>query len=224
MQDGLSATRQTLQVARDRNVPWVCLGDMKHLRDRWMLSALNGLLALFKEYADVPKLLLHGNHDGVAGGRSGLEVFREYALVVEDPFVCKLPPTTSGWKEPFALWPHQPTLDGLPAFLEIARKAKARVLFAHAFLSGAVLGPEEFRLAQKLETFQYRRDVITLEQFGLVGKNRVFDWGFLGDIHKQQHLDPNQSRGRWVIGVPTPGRPGGIRRTPKKDMSWSCPA
>ena len=180
LQDGLSAVRQTLQFARDRKCPWVCLGDVKHLRDRWLLSVLNGLLALFGEYADVPKVLLHGNHDGVGGGKSGLEAFQSLknVRVVAVPCVTDFPDLGVGKA---AYWPHQPMLERLPALLTTAKQAGVRVLFAHAFLSGATVGPEEVRLVKGM----------TLEQFGLAGKGgRIFQHAFFGDVHKRQNIGP----------------------------------
>ena len=198
LQDGLSAVRQLLQAARDRRCPLVVGGDVKHTPGHWILSVLNGLLALFEEFRAVPKVLIHGNHDGVAGGRSGLEIFRSSDVL--NCAVLSAPCVTtwgtldggSGDGTPVAIWPWQRSLDGLPAFLTQAKKAKARVLFAHAFLSGATVGPAEVRLAKGT----------SLEQFGLAGKSPVFSWGLFGDVHKAQALPGNVAgvRGVWYPG------------------------
>ena len=190
LDDGLSVLRQTLAFARERKCAWICLGDLKHSKGMWLLPVLNGVLEVFREYEDVPKILLHGNHDGVSGNRSGLDAFRSLPTVwvfdQPDPVSEDLPL----WK--VALWPHQPTLDALPKFLADARQAKVRVLLAHVFLRGVALGPDDVRLDQG----------IPLEVLGLAGKNKVFRMAFLGDVHKSQSLGKKNEAAILYVGSP----------------------
>jgi DNA repair exonuclease SbcCD nuclease subunit len=198
LNDGLSAVRQILTAAQERRCPLVFGGDMKHLKGSWPLSALNGLLELFREFQDVPKLLLPGNHDGVAGGMSGLEAFRELprVTVVTEPAILAFAGWGDGWERPMAYWPHQSNLDGLPAFLQEAKRAKARVLFAHAFLSGSQVGGSGLVL----------KEGVTLEQFGLSapkGKVPIFEYGFFGDVHLRQELGKRSTSSVvWYAGSP----------------------
>jgi len=172
--DGLSALRQTLEYAQDRGVPWVFPGDIKHLTDRWPLAALNGALEVQDEYCRVPKLLIPGNHDGLAGGGSGLRPFfdrDESMIVLERP----------GVYEPFglgkiAVWPWARSYEALPKLLADAKAAGAHVLLGHSFLSGAAVGPDGMAL----------KAGPTLGDFGLTDKGRVFDWGLFGDVHVRQ--------------------------------------
>jgi DNA repair exonuclease SbcCD nuclease subunit len=173
--DGLNCVRQILAEAQRRNCPVVFGGDMKQTKGQWQVPVVLGLFELFREYHDVNVFAIPGNHDGTADGRSGLDVFSELSniTVIDKPTVGNAP---SGGM--FAYWPWQPTLDGLPAFLAEAKRVKARVLIAHAFLSGATVGPD----------YVVPKVGATLEQFGLVGKGRVFDLALMGDIHSQQIL------------------------------------
>jgi hypothetical protein len=186
--DGLGAARQILTEAQRRNCPVVFGGDMKQVRGTWSVLVLNGLLGLFREFHDVNVFAIPGNHDGAADGRSGLDVFDELSNfhLFDAPTVHHAPWDTGM----VAYWPWQPTLDGLPAFLAEAKRAKARVLVAHAFLSGAAVGPDAVML----------RSRATLEQFGLTGTGEhglVFDLALFGDVHVRQCLSipPRFGRG-----------------------------
>jgi len=178
LQDGLLAIRQSLEHARHCKCQWISLGDVKHLKGMWNLAALNGMLALMEEYVDVPKLMVHGNHDGLASGSSGLAPFRKYAEVVESSGII-----SADAKEKVFVWPWQLTFDRLQWFMARAKEAAKRsdcILLGHIFIAGSKVGPHELRLGTG----------VTLEQFGLSGKNRIFKWAFLGDVHKAQEVAP----------------------------------
>lgn len=188
--DGLSCVRQILTEAQQRhNCCVVFGGDMKQTKGQWSVPVLNGLLGLFREFQDVDVFAISGNHDGTANGRSGLDVFSDQpnVHVFDAPMTDAAPWCAS---DTVAYWPWQSTLDGLPEFLQEAKRVKARVLVAHAFLSGAAVGPDAVRLKSEA----------TLEQFGLAGKGRCFDWGFFGDIHRQQMLGGKGQATVWYAG------------------------
>lgn len=199
--DGLSALQQTLDWARKHKCPWLFLGDMKMPRTFWPQGALTGILRILADYEDVEKIMIAGNHDGIDSvGMTGLSPFYPFATVIEAPEVVSAGDLLrwggTGLRFPFpvAFWPWQPTLDQLPAFLGTARKAEARVLFAHAFLSGAVVGPTDMRVPGI---------GIPLDQFGLAGSEKVFDAAFVGDIHKQQKLGGREDQATvWYSGSP----------------------
>jgi DNA repair exonuclease SbcCD nuclease subunit len=192
--DGLYCVRQILAEAQRRNCPVVFGGDMKQIKGQWPVPVLNGIIELLHEHHDVDVFAISGNHDGIVDGRSGLAALNELPNfhLFDVPTVRAAP-----WDgaEQVAYWPWQPMLDGLPAFLQRAKRAKARVLVAHAFLSGASVGPDFVRVS-KAEG--------TLEQFGLAGKGRVFQLGLFGDIHKRQKLGAStQAATVWYAGSPS---------------------
>jgi len=155
------------------------------------------MLRLMRKYKRVPKYILSGNgsHDGIGKettGETGVAPFRPYATVISSPEIVEID------GERVACWPWQPDKVLLEEFLKDARQAGARILVAHAFLQGAVVGPEDYRPAEA---------PFSLDDFGLLGstKKRAFDWGFFGDIHKRQRLgDPNRARSAtvWYPGSP----------------------
>lgn len=181
LHDGLSAVRQSLECARKRQAKWIMLGDLKHLRTMWHQGALNGMLALLEEYAEVSKWMIPGNHDGIADGSSGLTPFRKYAEVIEEPFI-----NPNG----IAFWPWQRNFDQLTKFVSTVRKIGGKsILFAHAFISGSRVGPHDLRL---------KEPGVPLEKFGLSKESRVFKWAVFGDVHKAQLLAP----GCYYVGSP----------------------
>lgn len=189
LNDGLQALRQTLVHARERKCYWVCCGDIKHLKGVWPVTVLNGTLAVLEEFDDVTKIILHGNHDGVGSGRGGLFPLGHVASVFDEPAFLTLDEAPH---ETVAIWPWQPTLEGLPAFLKEARKRDAHILLAHAFLSGARLGPADLRFADK---------GASLEAFGLAGARPQFTWALFGDVHKEQSLSTKVAQ-IWYPGSP----------------------
>ena len=167
---------------------------MKHLRDRWLNAVLNGVLQVFEEYHDVPKFLVPGNHDGTAGGRSGLAALDEmdHVSLFEEPAIRFAP-----WGDGKVLWwPYQPTLDELPRWVEKARKERATAVLGHAFIQGSAVGPDDVRLGIGTPP----------AAFGLVGKAQVFSYGFFGDVHRQQRVSVGGAGKRdaqvWVPGSP----------------------
>jgi DNA repair exonuclease SbcCD nuclease subunit len=203
--DGVSALRQMLCYAKERGCDWVHLGDLKHLKGTWHDDAQNALLGVLGEFPNVCKWFLRGNHDGQPGRKeSGLQWLAglDGVAVIEEPEAHEFAQLKG-----VAWWPWQKSLDGLPAFLKDAKNAKAKVLMAHAFLSGSLLGPGDHRLPGK---------GATLEQFGLAGKGRVFDRGFFGDVHKQQTFGVGKSEllSTWYPGSPY-GQNWGERETDK---------
>jgi len=174
LDDGLSVLRQSLELAQASNATWVFGGDLKWHRTLWHQQALNGAMAIIAKYKSVPKIMLSGQHDGVGNKNTGLRPFSRDAQIIEEPDIL----TIGG--ETCAVWPWAPTHDRLNAFIDTARKMKARVLFAHAMLKGSAIGQSG-----------YTSKALPLEAFGMVGRQRVFEQAFFGDNHKQQSVTPN---------------------------------
>lgn len=184
--DGIDVGRQILSIARAANLPVVIAGDLKEVRGMWLVPVQNALLALLREFHDIEITVLSGQHDGRADGRSGLDSLRELpnVSVIDHPCI-----DTSPDNECMAgYWPYQRDLTEMPAFLQEARAQKATYLFAHAYLQAAIIGPNEIRLKKGH----------TIDEFGLFGKDRVFQYGFFGDIHKQQKIGNHI----WYAGSP----------------------
>ncbi len=185
--DGLNALTESLNVARHHGCPWVFLGDLKHIKGIWNQYALNKVKQLLhSDFRDVEKFLIHGNHDGTAGG-SGLKPLEGKGCAVFDK-----PQVFDDVKFlDAAVWPHQPTTELLPAFLNDAQRKGVKFLFGHVFLRNSVVGPTDRPLTQQ---------GITLEEMGI---GSVFEWAFLGDVHKQQMV-PGSREGGYAI---YPGSP-----------------
>lgn len=196
LEDGLSAMRQTLEQARKRKCQWVFLGDLKHIKHMWHQKALNNALELMDDFSDVPKLMIHGNHDGMAGG-TGLAPFRSASRtdVFDEPEIVH--GDDYGFPT-FAVWPHQANMSSLPEFIEKAKKAKVKILFAHIFISGSQVSSTDVPIVQGT----------MLSEIGIssVKSANVFDWAFLGDIHRQQVVPGSGKYGTAVY----PGAPLGL--------------
>lgn len=181
LQDGLSSMEQTLQMADERKCDWVFLGDIKVGKFVWPQAALNGALALMEKYQTVRKYMLSGNHDGLdQDGKTGLSPFVRYARVMQEPSITVSGNTVVAW------WPYKKKLHGLSEFLKKCQAKGAKILCAHQFISGAEVGPHSIQLG---------RVGAALHQFGLSQSPRgrpVFEWGFLGDVHKRQALRTGQ--------------------------------
>lgn len=190
--DGLSVVLQSLELARTHVCKWVSLGDIKLLRGIWPQDALSGLLHLMREYPDVKKVMLPGNggHDGVgtkATGEGGYDPFRGYATIMDTPRVDG----GTAW------WPWQPQHAApalLASLLDDARRSRVRIVCGHAMFSGSVVGTADFKLEKGY----------ALSDFGLSGtkSERVFDWGFFGDVHKRQVLGDVTQKAAAAVYVP----------------------
>jgi len=197
--DGLRAVSFGLRAAQRMQEAWLHFGDVKHVRGTWDQVTLERLLAEMRDMRRVFKVMLCGNgyHDGLGvrePGGSGLEPFRPYALVFTTPTVVSDGPLVELFGGAVAVWPWQPTYGGLERFLYDARRRQARVLLGHAYLAGALIGPEERRLPGH---------GTALEAFGLLGKDRAFDYAFMGDIHKRQLLGGGKDAATiWYPGSP----------------------
>lgn len=196
LDDGLGAMKQTLLQARARKCHWFFLGDLKHIKNMWHQQALNSALQLMEDFEDVPKMMVHGNHDGMAGG-SGLlpfksipktNIFVEPEIVYGDNYDF----------ETFAVWPHQKDLRELPAFIKKAKDAKVKILFAHIFISGSQVSSTNVPVVKGT----------MLSEIGIssVKSDNVFDWAFLGDIHRQQVVPDSGKYGTAIY----PGAPLGL--------------
>ncbi len=172
--DGLSCLRQSLDLARAEKAIWVMLGDFKKPKTLWPQDALTGSLAVLREYDDVIKVMLAGNHDARGLDGSGLSPFKNVAHVVEEPSVV-----VAG-DQMFVCAPWDADRSRVSKILEDARNVGENLpLLAHGFLAGVLLGLEDARLVNK---------GIPLEEYGL------FPVAFFGDIHKGQQLVRAQNR------------------------------
>lgn len=181
LEDGLIALNASLELARERRCPWIFGGDFKVPRTTWPQDALNGALGVLSRYADVPKLMVNGNHDGDTDHGCGLRPFSPYATIIDKPSVIDF----QGM--PLACWPADSDFEAYPTFLKAAEVANARTLIAHLFCLGAFLGPDEVRLPGQGHP---------LEKLGVHPKGQ-FSLGCFGDIHKGQV---------WVWSKPAPGQ------------------
>lgn len=184
LEHGLTAVRKSLDKAAETRSVWALLGDIKLKKNVWDQRALAGLIDLLsaQKYKHVEKVIISGNgsHDGVdkeSTGATCLVPLSPLARTFSTPEIIH----TESFPETLALWPWQPTKDGLKELLDSAFKSGCRILLGHAFLQGARLGPSNVVLADT---------PYSLEDFGLIGPpdQRVFDWAFFGDIHKHQVL------------------------------------
>jgi DNA repair exonuclease SbcCD nuclease subunit len=174
LQDGLSAVRQALQVARERQAIFISLGDMKMPKTTWPVDALNGLLSLFEEYQDIEKYLLLGNHDWIGSEGSGLQPFRGCRNTVVLDIAMYLAKLRA------IVIPHGTSAKDRTSLIEDGG-SQVDMILGHAFLHEAAVGPAAIQLA-----------AIPLEEFGL-GAAQQIPVGFFGDVHGGQRW----SQGRW---------------------------
>lgn len=187
LDDGLDVLRQSLSAARELDCPWVFGGDLKHIKNSWFQYALNRAKEILDQFGSVPKIMIHGNHDGTAGGSGLLPFANESTLVIDSPEIIEWAGITA------AVWPHSNDVSLRPSFLAQAKKKNVRLLLGHQFMANAAVGPKDHPIVQGA----------TLQDFGLDGK-RVFDWAFLGDVHKQQILAGSGGKNATVV---YPGSP-----------------
>jgi hypothetical protein len=165
--DALSALRQSLDLARAERAAWVMAGDFKQPKNVWPQEALTGAHAILREYPDVDKVMVAGNHDAEGLGGSGLAPFKDVARVVEKTDVVIIPAGQ------FVCVPWNGNMD-------LARRAvdahPGSALVAHAFLAGCMLGPEDTRIAKGASVSDYGS----------------FSVAFFGDVHKGQWRRPGQ--------------------------------
>ena len=165
--DGLSVLRQSLDLARREGAAWVMAGDFKMPKTFWPQSALTGAHEILREYDDVPKLMVAGNHDARGVGGSGLAPFKDVADVVETSGIVVLGDTM------FACAPWDADRDRVRKMVNDARNVdEFTPLIAHAFLMGCALGPDDVRLNKG----------VPVEEYG------DFPVAFFGDVHKGQGL------------------------------------
>jgi hypothetical protein len=160
--DGLSVLRQSLELARRQAATWVFAGDFKQPKTSWPQEALTGAHEVLRDFPDVEKVMVAGNHDAYGLGGSGLAPFKDVATVVEEP--TRLP---------------RPDLVCAPwnGSLEVVRSLLARnnlPLVAHGFIAGCMLGPEDARIAKGTPAADYGS----------------FPVAFFGDVHKGQWRRP----------------------------------
>jgi hypothetical protein len=176
LMDGLSVLRQSLDLARELEAVWVFAGDMKQPKRSWPQDALTGSLAVMREYEDVPKVMVEGNHDAKGEGGGGLAPFTDVATVVES--ACIVTPTED---VELVCAPWDADCATVRKLIN-ARSVHTRLpLVAHGFLQGCALGPEDARIAKGTP----------LEEYG------NFSVAVFGDVHKGQWRRP---------GMPYAGR------------------
>ena len=178
--DGLSALRQSLDLAADLGAAWVFAGDMKQPKSTWPQSALTGAHEVLRDgkYEDVFKLMVVGNHDAWGEGGTGLAPFKDCATVVEKADIVEIDDPGGADGGQFVVcapWDadraevRRLVNDGLRG-----RKDHGLPLVAHGFLQGCMLGPEDARIAKG----------VPLEEYG------NFSVAVFGDVHKCQWRAP----------------------------------
>lgn len=163
--DGLGALRQSLELARRERAAWIMAGDFKLPKTQWPQEALTGSHAVLREYGDVEKVMVAGNHDAIGLGGSGLAPFKDVARVIEEPSAVYI-----GDGEHlvlFAPWNADPAR---VAELQSQTSSRPAPFVGHAFLAGVVLGPEDSKVHKGVPSAAY-------------GK---FPVAFFGDVHKGQ--------------------------------------
>jgi hypothetical protein len=130
LRDGLSVLRQSLDLARKSEAVWIMAGDFKQPKTQWPQEALTGSHEILREYGDVKKYMIAGNHDALGLGGSGLSPFKDCATVIE--------------------WEAEEH-DGIlfvpfGADLTAVKTNKHLPIVTHAFIRGAFIGPEDIRL------------------------------------------------------------------------------
>jgi DNA repair exonuclease SbcCD nuclease subunit len=172
--DGLSAVRQSLELARNLDAPWIFAGDMKQPKTSWPQSALTGLHEIFREYKrDVHMIMVAGNHDAQGEGGSGLAPFEDCATIIEDR-----PESVDVADVSLVCCPWNGSPTEAAALLEADRVlGLPRVLVAHGFLQGCFLGPEDVRLSKGTPVADYGD----------------FDLAIFGDVHKAQWRRPAEN-------------------------------
>lgn len=190
LRDGVSALRQTLEHARHHRCPWFFGGDAKVPRRSWPHDALTAWDEVLGEYADVPKVVLKGNHDGEGDYGCGLRVFARHALVVDRPGKydtgesCPYVGDVNAYQRvQFAALPAT-AVESAPEDLAGFQES-CDLLVGHGYVAGARTGPDDFRAPSSL----------TVE--------RLQGWrvSLFGDIHKGQVLARGRKSGytpQWV--------------------------
>jgi hypothetical protein len=169
LMDGLGALRQSLDDARELRAVWVMAGDFKMPKTSWPQSALTGALAILRDYDDVPKVMVAGNHDAEGIGGSGLSPFRDVATVVER---AEIVTPVEGVELVCAPW--NADLKAVRALINARAVHRRPVLVAHAFLQGCMLGPEDARIAKGVPVAEYGDFAVAI----------------FGDVHKGQMREP----------------------------------
>jgi hypothetical protein len=167
LMDGLGVIAQSLDLAKSLDAAWVFAGDMKQPKTFWPQGALTGLHAIFRDFPDVKKIMVAGNHDAFVDASSGLAPFKDCATVIEHPQIVWL----HDHEIPLVCCPWNGQPGEAAALLA---KQSPRFLIAHGFLQGCMLGPEQTRIAKG----------IPIESFG------EFDFAVFGDVHKAQWRVP----------------------------------
>src|SRR5512139_202046 len=134
LQDGLDVVKQACELARSHRCLLIIGGDLKYHKDKWYDAVLNGYLDIFSLYHDLTIIIYSGNHDGVKGQPSGLEVFRHVknVVIITKPIFTKELIGVSA-----LFYPWSPDWKDLAADMAEAKSNKPVVLFGHAFLENA---------------------------------------------------------------------------------------
>ena len=176
LMDGLSVLRQSLDLARSLGAAWVFAGDIKQPKNVWPQSALTGIHEILREFEDVQKVMLAGNHDAWGEGGTGLAPFKDCANIIDTAYLAIEygPPNT---RMIFAPWDAD-----LDAVRKMVKQNPTAGLFAHGFIQGCMIGPEDVRIAKGTPVADYGN----------------FPFAVFGDVHKGQWREP---------GDPAKGRP-----------------
>ena len=180
--DGLSCLRQSLDLARKEKAPWVFLGDFKMPKNAWPQEALTGSHEILREYDDVEKIMVAGNHDAEGLGGSGLAPFKDVATVVEKEAVVDV----RAHAKHLICAPWNADLKRVRLLTEVA---KGRIpLVGHAFLLGVALGPEDARIGKGAS----------------IGDYGAFPVAFFGDVHKGQWCHGGGGWAPYLLADPWP--------------------
>lgn len=230
LEDAIAVLEQTFELCREYNATWIFAGDMKQPRTTWHQEALNLSLDVFDKYADIPKLMIPGNHDGpqLPGG-SGLLPFASKP----NTFVFETPKIILGKHFNLAFWPCDYDESGLHPFLTAAGSShpEKMILVSHGMLTGCRLSPDIPGEGIPLSKFRLDKKLFRLAVFGDIHRGQIYNgkkWTAWDELLKNPDRDPAIALGKLNHGdIIYPGSPNqqnwGERKEPKGGLVITFP-
>ena len=192
----VTALRQCLEAARLHQCPFLHLGDLLHTKAGVPTEVIDPLLALFREFMDVPTFLLVGNHErpdkySSACNLGWLDKLHPNLVVIREVCMTEIRGVDCYWLPWTAdcattVWDLNRTMSERAA----AHPTNPRVMLGHGCVDGS-LADNGTRLSNPS---------MTPESLGLGSYNLAL----FGDIHKRQQFAPNG----WYCGALHQNRAG----------------
>jgi DNA repair exonuclease SbcCD nuclease subunit len=173
---GLDVLKYILDTAQDRNIDTIyLLGDTFHFFDRLPTQVIMETTNILKQYPDIRKYILPGNHDKILfNGHCVLELLQQdpMTVVIMEPRRIEMP-GSSYYHDFIPYYNHKEYKAAISSFEKPHYYNSNIILFSHIGLKGSIIGPMDYILDNELTVNDFPSWYNTI---------------ILGHIHRSQQL------------------------------------